>query len=304
MAAGKMHAHEVDIDIDLVGRLLASQFPLWAGLPLEPFQSIGTSNAIFRLGATMSVRLPRIQGATGEMEKEFKWLPRLAPLLPLAIPNPIAIGTPGEGYPWRWSIYDWLDGESATPERITDGRQSAVDLGRFVAAMQRIDPAGGPTFGQHNWYKGAPLVAFDAAVRAAIAALGDTLDTRAATAAWEAALRTPTWDGPPVWFHGDLIAGNLLAAQGQLSAVIDFGCLAIGDPACDLMTAWAYLSEDTREVFRGEVHVDDATWDRGRGYALTFGLIALPYYETTNPGFVEIARNAVDAVLADQRPAS
>jgi aminoglycoside phosphotransferase (APT) family kinase protein len=296
-----MHADEVDIDIELVRQLLASQFPQWADLPLEPFQSIGTSNAIFQLGATMSVRLPRIQRATDEMEKEFKWLPRLAPLLPLAVPKPIAIGTPGEDYPWKWSIYDWLEGETATPERITDVRQSAISLGRFVAAMQRIDPAGGPTFGQHNWYKGAPLVTFDAAVRAAIAVLENALDTGAATAAWEAALRTPAWDGPYVWFHGDLIVGNLLATQGQLSAVIDFGCLAVGDPACDMMTAWAYLPEDTREVFRAEVQVDDATWDRGRGHALAFGLIALPYYETTNPGFVEIARRAVDAVLADQR---
>lgn len=144
------------------------------------------------------------------------------------------------------------------------------------------------------------MSSFDPAVRAAIAASGHLLDAGAATAAWNAALRTPTWDGPPVWFHGDLIPGNLLATAGRLSAVIDFGCLAVGDPACDMMTAWAYLSAATREVFRAEVGADDATWERGQGYALTFGLIALPYYERTNPGFFEVARRAVAAVLADQ----
>jgi aminoglycoside phosphotransferase (APT) family kinase protein len=300
MAAEKMHADEVDIDLDLVRRLLASQFPQWAGLPVEPFRSLGTGNAIFRLGTTMSVRLPRIPGATGEMEKEFTWLPRLSPHLPLAVPKPVAMGTPDQGYPWKWSVYEWLEGETATTEGIDDDRQAGKELGRFVAALQRIDPTGGPTAGQHNWNKGAPLVTFDAAVRAAIAALGERIDAGAATVAWNAALGTPPWEDPPVWFHGDLIPGNLLATGGRLTAVIDFGCLAVGDPAADVMTAWAFLPEAARDAFRAEVPVDDATWDRGRGYALSFGLIALPYYETSNPGFAEVARRTVAAVLADQ----
>lgn len=193
MATEKMHTDEVDIDLDLVHRLLGSQFPEWADLPLEPFPSIGTSNAIFRLGVTMSVRLPRTQSATGALEKEFEWLPRLSPHLPLAVPKPVAMGRPGEGYQWNWSVYEWLEGETATPDRITDQRRCAIDLGRFVAAMQRIDPADGPAPGQHNWRKGAPLSSFDPAVRAAIAASGHLLDAGAATAAWNAALRTPTW---------------------------------------------------------------------------------------------------------------
>ena len=302
MAGEKMHADEADIDLDLVRRLLDSQFPHWSDLSVEPFHSIGTSNAIFRLGTAMSVRLPRTPGATVGMEKEFMWLPRLSPHLPLAIPSPVAMGRPGEGYPWKWSIYEWLEGETAAPELMADVRRSAVDLGRFVADLHRIDPADGPRFGPHNFYKGAPLAVFDPAVRAAISDLGDRVDADAVTGAWDAALGSPPWEGPPVWFHGDLIPGNLLATRGRLSAVIDFGCLAVGDPAADMMTAWAYLPETGREAFRDEVGVDDATWDHGRGYALTFGLIALPYYETTNPGFVEVARRAVAAVLADQQP--
>jgi len=144
MSAGKMHVDEVDVDVALVGRLLAAQFPQWADLPIEPVHSAGTDNAIYRVGSDMAVRLPRIEGATGQVDKEHQWLPRLAPLLPLAIPVPLAKGTPGEGYPWHWSVYGWLAGENATIERIVDPGQAARDLAQFIAALQRIDPTGGP----------------------------------------------------------------------------------------------------------------------------------------------------------------
>ena len=300
MSAGKMHADEVDIDASLVHRLLAAQFPQWTGLPIEPVHSAGTDNALYRLGGDMVVRLPRILGATCQAEKERQWLPRLAPLLPLPIPVPLAKGMPAEGYPWPWSVYRWLEGETATIERVADPRQAATDLGRFVAAMQRIDPAGGPPPGAHNSWRGVPLGRRDAETRVAIEALRGTLDAEAVTAAWEAALQAPAWHGPAVWLHGDLNAANLLVQDGRLNAVIDFGCLGVGDPACDLMAAWTYLSAETRDVFRAALPADDATWARGRGWALSFGLIALPYYQRTNPVLAGIARHAIDAALADQ----
>lgn len=299
MCAGKMHADEADIDVSLVGRLLAAQFPQWAGLSIEPVHSTGTDNALYRLGDDMAVRLPRILGATGQVEKEHQWLPRLAPFLPLAIPVPIAKGMPAEGYPWHWSVYRWLEGETATIERIADPRQAATGLGQFVAALQRIEPVGGPPPGAHNSFRGVPLARRDAETRVAIAALRSTLDADAVTAAWEATLQAPAWQGPAVWLHGDLLAANLLAQNGRLSAVIDFGCLGVGDPACDLMVAWTYLSADTRDAFRAKLPVDDATWARGRGWALSFGLIALPYYQNTNPVLAGIARYAIDEALAD-----
>ncbi len=301
MSADKMHIDEVDIDSTLVSWLLAAQFPRWAALPIEPIHSAGTDNAIYRLGDDMSVRLPRIEGATGQVDKEQRWLPILAPHLPLAIPNPLAKGIPGEGYLWHWSVYQWLEGENATIGHITDADQAARDLAQFIAALQRIDPTGGPYPGAHNFFRGAPLSTRDAETRAAIASLDGLLDTDAVTRAWDIALQAPAWHGPPVWIHGDLSPLNLLVQQGRLSAVIDFGGLGVGDPACDLQIVWNFLSTETRNIFRAELSVDDATWVRGRGWALSIGLIALPYYQSTNPVLAGIARRAIDEVLADHQ---
>ncbi len=300
MPAGKMHIDEVDTDVSLVVRLLTAQFPQWADLPIEPVHSAGTDNALYRLGDDMTVRLPRIHSATGQVDKEHQWLPRLAPFLPLAIPIPLAKGKPGEGYPWHWSVYRWLEGENATIERIANPRQTATDLAQFISALQGIDATGGPPPEAHNSFRGEPLARRDAETRGAIAALHSTLDSEAVTAAWEAAFQAPEWQGLAVWLHGDLLATNLLAQHGRLSAVIDFGCLGVGDPACDLMVAWTYLSADTRNVFRVALQVDDAAWARGRGWALSFGLIALPYYQDTNPVLAGIARRAIDEALADR----
>jgi aminoglycoside phosphotransferase (APT) family kinase protein len=283
-----------------VRRLLVAQFPQWASLPIRPLPSGGTDNAIYRLGNDMAVRLPRIHWAVAQVEKEQKWLPRLAPRLPLAIPFPLAMGTPGEGYPYPWSVYRWLEGENATIERIGDLRQAADDLAQFVIALQRVDATEGPLAGPHNSFRGVPLAVRDAAVRSAITALHGVIDTDAATAVWEEALQAPEWHGPPVWIHGDLQSGNLLAVEGRLSAVIDFGCLGVGDPACELIVAWNLLSAEAREVYRATLQVDDATWTRGRGWALSVGLIALPYYLNTSPAMVNYARHTIAAVLADK----
>ena len=299
MSAGQMHADEVSTDASLVRRLLGAQFPAWAGLPIEPVASAGTDNAIYRLGEDMAVRLPRVDWAVGQVEKEHRWLPELAAFLPLAIPAPLGKGMPAEGYPWQWSVCRWLEGENATIERLADPRQAATDLAHFVAALQRIDPAGGPAAGAHNSFRGVPLAMRDQPTRAALAALTGTLDTGAAAAAWDAALRVPAWRGPPVWLHGDLHSGNLLARRGRLSAVIDFGCLGVGDPACDAMVAWTLFSAEARDAFRKALAVDDATWARGRGWALSVALIALPYYQSTNPEIVARAKHTIDEVIAD-----
>ncbi len=304
MSSGKMHVDEVETDAILVGRLLAAQFPLWANLPIEPVHSAGTDNALYRLGEDLLVRLPRIRGATGQVGKEHQWLPGLAPLLPFAIPVPLEKGAPGQGYPWHWSVYRWLEGSSATIEPIADPRQAAVELARFVAALQRIDPDRGPPPGQHNSFRGVPLATRDTATRTAISTLRGVLDIDALTAAWDAALQAPAWHGSPVWIHGDLQSGNLLTLDGRLSAVIDFGCLGVGDPACDLMIAWNLLSVETRDVFRAVLQVDDATWARGRGWALSVGLIALAYYQTTNPILAGISQYAINAVLAAHNQAT
>jgi len=301
MPMGKMHQDEVEIDVSLVGRLLAGQFPEWAGLALQPLRPFGTDNALYRFGDDMVVRLPRRERTSRTLENERRWLPRLAPLLPLAVPVPLAEGMPAEGYPFAWSVYRWLKGESATPERITDLGQLAADLAQFVAALQRIDPTGGPSPGEHNFFRGVPLAKRDAATRAAIASLDGEIDVDAVTAAWEEALRAPEWQRPPVWIHGDLDARNLLVENGRLSAVIDFGGLGVGDPACDVMVAWKVLSADTRDSFRAALSVDGATWARSRGWALSQAVIALAYYtEETNSVLVAEAQRWMAEVLADQ----
>ncbi len=299
MAAAKMHAEEVPTDAALVRRLIAGQFPQWAGLPIAPVPSAGTDNALYRLGDALVVRMPRIPWATGNIDKEQRWLPFLAPHLPLAIPAPLAVGAPGEGFPWRWSVYGWLDGENATLDRLANPAQAARDLARFIGALQAIDPTGGPAPAPGTFGRGIPLAERDAGTREAIAACRGMIDTGAATAAWEAALAAPPWQGPPVWLHGDLQSGNLLARHGRLTAVIDFGALVVGDPACDLMVAWNLFTAGPRAAFREALAVDDATWARGRGWALSPAVVALPYYRETNPGLAAIARHAIAEALAD-----
>jgi aminoglycoside phosphotransferase (APT) family kinase protein len=298
-----MHPDELDIDVPLVRRLLAGQFPEWAGLSIRPVVSSGSDNAIYRLGDDMAVRLPRRVGRTVDsLEKECEWLPRLAPHLPLAVPLPVALGAPGEGYPCRWAVYSWLEGEAATIDSLDDPHVAAKDLARFLAALQRLDTAGAPSVGEHNFFRGVPLAERDATTRRAIAALDGKIDVGAVTAAWEAALRAPDWDRPPVWIHGDFSDGNLLAARGRFSGVIDFGGIAAADPACDVMVAWSFLPADARDVFRAELAVDDATWARARGWALSVALIALPYYWNTNPVRVAVSLRRIEEVLADHAP--
>jgi aminoglycoside phosphotransferase (APT) family kinase protein len=298
--AKKMHADEVNIDTALVGRLIASQFPEWADLRVEPVAFFGTDNALYRLGSDMVVRLPRRHKNTGQLEKERYWLPKLAPLLPLAVPVPLASGEPAEGYPFVWAIYRWLEGEPATNDKISPG-QAATDLAAFVTALQRVDPAGGPPPGEHNFWRGAPLVLRDRAMRSAIASLGSAIDTEAVTAAWKAALSASDWEREPVWIHGDLDSRNLLAKEGRLTAVIDFGCLGVGDPACDVMVAWKILAGGSREIFLSALSADEATRIRARGWVLSQALIALAYYTVeTNPVLVREARRWMAEVLADE----
>jgi aminoglycoside phosphotransferase (APT) family kinase protein len=296
----KMHADEADIDIPLVRRLLAAQFPQWASLPIQPVRPLGTDNAIYRLGNEMVARLPRRERPSQTLEKELEWLPRLARQLPFAIPLPKVKGTPAEGYPFSWSVYTWLKGENANNDVVTDLNQLAVDLAHFIAALQRVNPTGGPLPGAHNFFRGVPLRARDAMTRTAIKTLGQTIDGDAVTGTWEAALRAPEWDLPPVWVHGDLDRQNILVEQGRLCAVVDFGGLGVGDPACDVMAAWKLFSSSTRDIFRAELSVDESTWMRSRGWALSQAVMALSYYtEGTNPTLVREAHRWITETLAD-----
>jgi aminoglycoside phosphotransferase (APT) family kinase protein len=300
----KMHDDEFEIDASLVRRLVAGQFPEWADLPIEPVPSGGTDNALYRLGDEMVVRLPRHERTAGTLERELQWLPFLAPRLPLAAPEPLAAAQPAAGYPWVWAVYRWLEGETATAECIADPRVFATDLAGLVAAFWDIDPRGGPPPEAANAFRGVPLAARDEAVRRAIALRGDTIDGAAAAAAWDDALRAPEWEAEPVWIHGDLDARNLLVRDGRLTAVLDFGCTGVGDPACDVAVAWKAFTNETREVLRAALAVDEATWARGRGWTLSQALQTEPYYTLeTNPELVLAGRRWLTEVLADRAEA-
>jgi aminoglycoside phosphotransferase (APT) family kinase protein len=294
-----MHADEIDVSESLARRLLAAQFPQWAKLPIRRVRSAGTVNAIFRLGDDLSLRMPRIFWGEHDAVKEHRWLPELAPHLPLEIPVPLALGMPGDSYPWHWTVNPWLEGESVTLDRIDDQEQLATDLARFVKALHGIDTNGQRLSGALASYRGEPLTLRDEATREAIHACRELLDVDVVTEVWESALGIPAWDGAPVWIHTDLYPGNLLSRNGRLTAIIDFGGLSIGDPAIDLMVAWNLLPLETRGVFRAAMSVDDATWGRARAWALSIGLVALPYYVERNPALAGIARYAIEEVVAE-----
>jgi aminoglycoside phosphotransferase (APT) family kinase protein len=299
MSAEKMHVDQLEIDESLARRLLAGQFPQWADLPVERVESAGTENAIYRLGDDMAVRLPYRAGKTTQVDRDHRWLPTLAPQLPLRVPLPIAKGAPTAEYPSQWSICRWLPGENAELDCLAEPSQASRDLAYFIHALQRIDPRGGPTPGDHNFYRGIPLAARDSWTQAAIAKVSGLVDAGAVTAAWERDRDAPKWGEPPVWIHGDLAPSNLLALDGRLSGVIDWGGMALGDPATDLLPAWNLFRGESRRAFRAEMAVDNATWARGRGLALSVALVALPYYLETNPVIVRWSRSMIEEVLAD-----
>jgi len=298
------------IDTTLVRRLLTAQFPQWAHLPLTPVPQSGMDNATFRLGDELSVRLPRYSHWAGQVAREHRWLPRLAPHLPLTVSEPLEIGEPGEGYPYPWSVYRWLDGETATTEALADPVRAALDLAGFVNALQAVDATGGPGPEQSNAFRGVPLgdprdsLAAEARVRPKLAALAGAgmVDIDAVTEVWEAALAAPAWHKPPVWIHGDLATGNLLMRDGRLSAVIDFGTLAVADPAVDLQPAWMFLPPQGRDAFREAVDADDATWARARGWALAGSLPVPddPFFQQ-DPARVTAALDHLEQVVEDHR---
>lgn len=298
MPSGSPRSDRVRVDAALVRHLVARQFPRWAGLPVRPVELDGWDNTTFRLGEDMSVRLPSAEGYVPQVEKEQWWLPKLAPLLPLPIPVPLAKGEPGEGYPYPWSIYRWIEGETATVGRIDDMNEFATKLADFLTALYQIDPADGPPPGRRNFFRGGPLTVYDAETRRALAALEGRGDADAAGAVWEAALAA-RWHGPPVWFHGDIAAGNLLVRDGRLGAVIDFGTSGVGDPSCDLAIAWTLFRDESRGAFRAALPVDEATWARGRGWALWKALITLADCIDTDPPLAARVRREIDEVLDD-----
>jgi aminoglycoside phosphotransferase (APT) family kinase protein len=286
------------IDEQLVGRLLASQFPSWANLPIVRVAPGGWDNRTFRLGDQMLVRIPSASGYAASVDKEQRWLPRLAPHLPLRIPQPLALGRPDCGLEWAWSIYRWLPGGAVSSAGIADLSAFALRLAQFLNALHRVDTSGGPCPGPENFHRGGQLAAYSAETYGAIDRLQQRIDASSIATLWERALAT-IWPAHPVWVHGDISPGNLVR-DGELCAVIDFGQLAVGDPACDLAIAWTFFHGDSRERFRQTLRVDEDTWRRGRAWALWKALIVAAGLPGTNPDDVPHASYVVDQISLEQ----
>ncbi len=291
------------IDATLVRALIASQFPHWQELAVRPVDLDGWDNRTFRLGNALSVRLPSAEGYVPQVEKEQRWLPALAPQLPLPIPSPVALGQPGSGYPWPWSIYRWIEGSPAAAAPINDPVRFATRLADFLHALQEADASGGPAAGAHSFHRGGAFSVYDDEARRSAAIVGDEFDERAMSSVLDAATRT-SWSRAPVWVHGDVAATNLLVTDGELSAVIDFGCSAVGDPACDLTIAWTFFSGEARAAFQRAWPDDPGLWARARGWALWKALITLVGARREGRQAVaQSARAVIVAVLDEHRRA-
>lgn len=295
----KMHLDQVDVSAEIVTRLVADQFPGWSDLPVRPVASGGTVNALFRVGEEVILRLPLRPSADPTMRESLRreqdnarWL---ADVVSFEVPRPLGLGRPGDGYDGWWAAYDWIPGRPAELHRIGDQIGVANDLARFVHEVRAVGTDGRRWDG---YSRGGPLARLDDKVRKAFADSAGLLDVAPVAETWDRCLAVDPHTGDDVWLHADLMPGNLLVRDGRLAAVIDLGSLCIGDPAVDLMPAWNLFDDGSRAAYRSVLAVDDATWERGRGWAIAQAIVALPYYVDTNPHMTAVARTTLTAVLA------
>ena len=286
------------INTDLVKKLINEQFPEWSNLEIKPVKVSGNDNRTFHLGDYMSVRLPSSEGYVPQVEKEQKWLPKLAKELTLPISTPIATGNPSTEYPFPWSVNKWLEGETLTRKNIHNLNQFARDLGAFLIELQSIDTTDGPLAGAHNFYRGGEIAVYNQESKEAMHQNKDTLKTPLLNEIWELALNSK-WNSAPVWVHGDVAPGNILVKDGKLAAIIDFGILGVGDPACDAAMAWTFFDDKSRKIFKSALAMDEETWNRARGWALWKALITYNGSRNTNKTIAEESYNIIRVIEED-----
>lgn len=302
----RLHEDEIEISDDLVRSLLGTLGPAYDALPLHRFDLTGSTNALFRLGDDLVVRVPRQRGQSGTIEKEARWLPYVAPAMPVPVPEVVAVGEPGPGYPERWSVVRWLEGEVPVAPRPGEAPRHGLarDLAAVVTALRDLPVLPEATIdpGLH-WYRCDPLSDLDDDVQRLLAECREVpglhVDLDACARLWSDALAVEQTPPEPRWLHADLLGENLLARDGRLAAVLDFGGLAVGDPTVDLVVAWDLLDLHARRTFRRLVDVDDATWLRGRAWAMAVSVMTFAYYWNSMPERCAARLALLDAVLAD-----
>lgn len=287
-----MHKDELHIDINIAKQLIIEQFPQWQDLSINSIKAWGSDNVIYRLGQDMCIRLPRMSDDAKGIDKDARYLHLFASLLPLKIPEFIAMGSPNKDYPSKWGVYRWLKGKSADYEPLTNLNEAAITLAEFIVALQKIDIKEAPISSRDT-----SLLNRDQKTRAAIKALKETIDTAKVNNIWDQSLELPIYDKTPVWLHSDLHYGNLLIENGKLTAVIDFGMMGIGDPAADYIAAWSLFDFKSRLKFKEKLQIDEITFARARALALSIAVTIIPYYKDTNPSLTKVAKRIIKEIL-------
>ena len=296
MPVKTLHKKEAKLSLELVKQLLKDQFSHYSHLAIQPLNHQGTDNVMLKLGDDKIIRLPRTQRSEESLKKECLWLPKIERGLSIEIPHIIEVGQPSEQYSFQWAIVNYLDGSSPSDNSPLDLAQAARDLGHFIKELQRVDTTDAPLCSRKS-----PSMRSDKETRQLIPALSDVFDVKEITQLWEVALKVPTWEKAPVWLHGDIHAGNLLVQNRKITGVIDFGMSGVGDPACDLMVAWMLFGTDERVILRSVIEPDESMWDRARGCALHFGIMAYSYYKNRNPFLAGLAKKTLEEVIRESR---
>lgn len=294
MPVKTLHKKEAKLSLEVVNQLLNEQFPEWSHQVIYPLNHQGTDNVMLKLGEDKIVRFPRTQRSEKSLKKECLWLPKLDSNLPIQIPHILGVGQPSEQYPYQWAIVNFLEGSCPSDSNPLDLTLAAKGLGHFIKELQKADIANAPLCSRK-----CPAMSSDKETRESMLALSDVFDIKAIAKLWDSALEVPPWKMDPVWLHGDIHAGNLLVQDRRLTGVIDFGMAGVGDPACDLMVAWMLFDQDTREIFHSAVNPDEAMWDRARGCALHFGIMAYSYYKDRDPFLAGLAKRTLNEILMD-----
>ncbi|MEV6367650.1 aminoglycoside phosphotransferase family protein [Micromonospora musae] len=298
-----LHENEIRVDEEVVRSLLKEQRPEWADLPVV-FAGAGTDNTMYRLGDELLVRLPRTPEKANALRKERTWLPRLAPYLPCRVPEPVHAGEPAAAFPVAWAVYRWIDGEVLGPGCVTDWATFGRDLAAAVRSLHSTDLMGATREGDLSWYRGGALEPCDGWVTRSFADCrgisGLDLDVAALERMWRDALRLPEPTGRPEWLHGDLRPANLLAHEGRLHAIIDFGGLSVGYPDAEHATVWD-LPAEARAAYWESTGLDEVTWLRARAWAVAVAVSSVSYYWDSYPEFVRECRARLTGILDDAR---
>lgn len=271
----------MNINVEVVSKLINEQFKEFSNLEIRPVEKSGHDNRTFHLGDDMSIRMPSGKAYSKQIEKEVKWLPLFKENISFNVSTPIAVGRKSQYYPYLWSINKWIDGETVTYENVDNLNEFARDLARFLKELQSIDASEGPIAGAHNFYRGGDLKVYDRETRVTLENLKDVFEKDKLEKIWNEAVSTE-YKEEPLWIHGDVAVGNLLVKDGKLNAVIDFGILGTGDPACDYVMSWTFFNYESRLIFKEALKCDEDTWNRAKGWALWKALISYNKKEKTS----------------------